>query len=67
MNIILSRIANDRGDNNTISILLWIVLVLVLVTFVGKILYDAISKKSEDVAKCIEDSNNVFGGSGKCK
>lgn len=67
MNRILSRIANDRGDNNTISILLWIVLVLVLVTFVGKILYDAISKKSEDVAKCIEDSNNVFGGSEKCK
>lgn len=68
MDSFLNRISDDRGDNNTISNLLWIVLAVVTVFAVGKIIYDAVKKKGEDVAKCINDSNDIFGGASKdCK
>ena len=56
-----SRFNDDTAESLTISQILWIVFTVVLVMAVGKFLIDAITKKSEDVGKCIENSNNLFG------
>jgi hypothetical protein len=60
MNVIKNRISSDRGDSNTISIILWIVFTVVLVIAVGKIIFDAVKARGDKVAACIKNSNNVF-------
>lgn len=64
INLMKSRIASERGDSNTVSQLLWIVMAVVLVITVGSVIYKAVVAKGKDVAKCIEDSNMIFGGTG---
>ena len=57
-----SRFNDDTAESLTVSQILWIVFTVVLVIAVGKVLMDAISRKGNDVAKCINNSNNLFGG-----
>ena len=57
-----SRFNDDTAESLTISQILWIVFTVVLVIAVGKVLMDAISRKGTDVAKCINNSNNLFSG-----
>lgn len=65
-NKFMNRINSDTAESLTISQILWIVFTVVLVLFVGKLFYDAISKKGSNIAKCINDSNTLFDGTGKC-
>lgn len=62
MNYIKSRIQNDSGDSNTISMLLWIVLVVMIVIGVGPKIYTAVTGKGDQVADCINKSNGIFTG-----
>lgn len=65
---IMNRVNSDSAESLTISQLLWIVFTVVLVLFIGQLLYKAISKKGENIADCIEKSNSLFDqmGAGKC-
>lgn len=62
MKKIKEKLTSNRGDNNTISQILWIVLTVVLVITVGRAIYNAVNKKGEKAANCIENSNTVFKG-----
>ena len=57
-----SRFNDDTAESLTVSQILWIVFTVVLVMAVGKVIMDAITKKGNDVAGCIKNSNNLFGG-----
>ena len=57
-----SRFNDDTAESLTISQILWIVFTVVLVIAVGKIIMDAVTKKGEAVGECINNSNNLFGG-----
>ena len=58
-----SRFNDDTAESLTISQILWIVFTVVLVTVVGTYIMKAITQKGNDVAGCIRNSNNLFGGS----
>lgn len=62
-----SRFNDDTAESLTIAQILWIVFTVVLVMAVGKFLMDAITKKGKTVSECIDDSNNLFGGSANTK
>lgn len=63
-----NRINSDSAESLTVAQILWIVFTVVLVVYVGTLIYNAISKKGDAVSKCIEDSNNIFAGADqKCK
>lgn len=55
-----NRMNSDSAESLTISQILWIVFTVVLVLFIGQLLYKAISKKGAAVADCIENSNTLF-------
>lgn len=57
---IATRMDSDAGESLTISQLLWIVFTVVLVLFVGQLLYKAIAAKGESIADCIDQSNTLF-------
>lgn len=59
-----SRLNSDRGDSNTVSQMLWISMAVVLVIFVGGLIFQAVSSKGQQVADCIKDSNVIFKSSG---
>lgn len=56
----VNRISSDRADSNTLSQLLWLVIVVVVVLAVGAIITTAVSSKGNDVAKKLNDSNATF-------
>lgn len=63
----MNRVNSDRADSNSVSMILWIVFTVVLVITVGGLIFNAVKKKGQSVADCINDSNSVFGGSSdKC-
>ena len=57
-----SRFNDDTAESLTISQILWIVFTVVLVMAVGTVLMKAISDKGKAVGDCINNSNNLFGG-----
>lgn len=59
-NNMLNRISSDRADSNTISQLLWLVIVVVIVFAVGAVITKAVTTKGNDVAKKLDDSNATF-------
>lgn len=59
-NNMLNRISSDRADSNTISQLLWLVIVVVIVFAVGAVITKAVTTKGNDVAKKINDSEATF-------
>lgn len=59
-NNMLNRISSDRADSNTISQLLWLVIVVVVVFAVGAVITKAVTTKGNDVAKKLNDSNATF-------
>ena len=63
-----SRFNDDTAESLTIAQILWIVFTVVLVLFVGKIIFDAVSKKGIAVGKCINESSTLFSDKAKeCK
>lgn len=54
------RMNSDTAESLTVSQILWIVFTVVLVLFVGQLLYKAISSKGAAVADCIDQSNTLF-------
>ncbi len=64
-----NRINSDSAESLTVSQILWIVFTVVLVIYVGSLLFKAIQKKGDGASECIENSNNLFAGkaSDKCK
>lgn len=58
------RMNSDTAESLTVSQILWIVFTVVLVLFVGQLLYKAISSKGAAVADCIEKSNTLFNQDG---
>ena len=60
LNNMLNRISSDRADSNTISQLLWLVIVVVIVFAVGAVITKAVTTKGNDVAKKLDDSNATF-------
>lgn len=58
---IKDRLSSNRGDSNSVSSLLWIALAVVIVIAVGKILYDALVSKGNDIGESIKKSDkNLF-------
>lgn len=57
-----SNMAQENGDANTISIILWIAGVVVLVFLAGGAIYKATSAKAEKIKQCIENSNSYVSG-----
>lgn len=62
---VMNRINSDSAESLTVSQMLWIVFTVVLVLYVGQLLYQAISQKGKSIADCLNDSNNLFQTSGK--
>lgn len=60
-----SRFNDDTAESLTISQILWIVFTVVLVLFVGKLIFDAVSKKGKAVSDCIQNSNTLFSNNTK--
>lgn len=60
LNNMMYRISSDRADSNTISQLLWLVIVVVIVFAVGAVITKAVTTKGNDVAKKLNDSNATF-------
>lgn len=56
----INRVNSDRADSNSVSMILWIVLTVVLVLTVGGIIFNAVKKKGDAVGKCIEKSDTLF-------
>lgn len=59
-NKIRSRFNDDTAESLTISQILWIVFTVVLVLFVGGLIYKAISSKGAAIANCLDKSNELF-------
>lgn len=59
-NKIRSRFNDDTAESLTISQILWIVFTVVLVLFVGGLIYKAISSKGAAIADCLDKSNTLF-------
>lgn len=59
-NKIRSRFNDDTAESLTISQILWIVFTVVLVLFVGGLIYKAVSSKGEAIANCLDNSNTLF-------
>ena len=57
-----SRFNDDTAESLTISQILWIVFTVVAVMAVGTIIMKAITDKGKAVGECINNSNNLFGG-----
>lgn len=55
-----NRMNSDSAESLTVSQILWIVFTVVLVLYVGQLLYKAISEKGMGVANCLENSNTLF-------
>lgn len=54
--------SNQAADSNTMSIILWIALVLIVVVALGLIFKDAVLTKGEDIGDKIKDADTLFGG-----
>jgi len=57
---IKDRLSSNRGDSNSVSALLWIALAVVIIVAVGKILYDAITSKGNDIGESIKKSDKTL-------
>lgn len=57
---IKDRLSSNRGDSNSVSSLLWIALAVVIVIAVGKILYDALVSKGNDIGESIKKSDKTL-------
>ena len=57
---IKDRLSSNRGDSNSVSALLWIALAVVIIVAVGKILYDAITSKGNDIGQSIKKSDKTL-------
>lgn len=62
-NRLKNRMNSNTAESLTISQILWIVFTVVLVLFVGRLIYNAVSAKGQSVAECIEKSNTLFNTS----
>lgn len=56
----INRVNSDRADTNSVSMILWIVLTVVLVITIGAIIYNTIKNKATAVGHCIDQSNTLF-------
>lgn len=61
---IKSRISSDSADSNTISMILWISLAVVLVLAVGSIIYNAVSNKATEIGNDIQNAEADWQGGG---
>ena len=61
---IKSRISSDSADSNTISMILWISLAVVLVLAVGSIIYNAVSNKANEIGNDIQNAEADWRGGG---
>lgn len=59
-NKIRSRFNDDTAESLTIAQILWIVFTVVMVLFVGGLIYSAISRKGAAIADCLDKSNTLF-------
>lgn len=59
----MNRINSDSAESLTVSQILWIVFTVVLVLYVGQLIYQAVSQKGRAIADCLNDSNALFQGS----
>lgn len=57
---IKDRLSSNRGDSNSVSALLWIALAVVIIVAVGKILYDNITSKGNDIGESIKKSDKTL-------
>ena len=58
----INRVNSDRADSNSVSMILWIVLTVVLVITVGGIIFNAVRRKGMAVGECIDKSDYLFTG-----
>lgn len=56
----INRVNSDRADSNSVSMILWIVLTVVLVLTVGGIIFNAVRRKGTAVGECIDKSGSLF-------
>ena len=56
----INRVNSDRADSNSVSMILWIVLTVVLVLTVGGIIFKAVNSKGTAVGECIDQSGSLF-------
>ena len=61
---IKNRISSDSADSNTISMILWISLAVVLVLAVGSIIYNAVSNKANEIGNDIQNAEADWRGGG---
>lgn len=61
---IKNRISSDSADSNTISMILWISLAVVLVLAVGSIIFNAVSNKATEIGNDIENAEADWRGGG---
>lgn len=61
---IKNRISSDSADSNTISMILWISLAVVLVLAVGSIIYNAVSNKATEIGNDIQNAEADWQGGG---
>lgn len=60
LNRFKNRLSSNRGDSNSVSSLLWIALAVLIVITVGKVLYDALNKKGQEVGNSIKNSDKTL-------
>jgi hypothetical protein len=61
---IQNRLNSNRADSNTVSIIVWISITVLLVLAVGKEISKAVLDKGKEISKDINDAGTIVTGGG---